>query len=610
MNPEWLCWMEMVIEGLSELLTATEMLIEMETDAGSEVEIEAEQLVENGVWMGTEGLFEASVEEMVEGVVVLWSEVEVMAEVEMAGVVMGLEVGMQQQAESGLVLEVLVEEVETRAELVLVLQAEVEMELEVGLQQQAESGLVLGVLVEEVKTQAEFVLVLQAEVETWAELVLVLQAEVETRAELVVVLQAEVAEVETRAELVLVLQAEVETWAELVLVLQDEVETRAELVLVLQTEVETRAELVLVLQDEVETRAELVLVLQDEVETRAELVLVLQAEVEMELEVGLQQQVESGLLPVEQVAMGAELVLALWAEVAFEIVMGMELEFEVDQLAVVGMELEFEVDQLAVVGMELEFEVDQLAVVGMGLAFEVDQMAVVGIELEFEVDQLAVVGMELETIMGLEDELLVVEVRLMDRPRRRTRSVSAALPFPGFSLMKTMVLVMFFSEMKMSDWEIAEPSQENEHLQPSYEGNQLMICSTCHPVKYMCEMQRVARAITILKQRVLRHSHHNETVFKSVVFSHSETMSTDPPTELKGLENTTVRELLTAKEDKNGDKSVFWCQTNDSVYDAVKHMTDKNVGSLVVVKPGDEKLLAGIITERGKCNHCFPQRII
>lgn len=31
-------------------------------------------------------------------------------------------------------------------------------------------------------------------------------------------------------------------------------------------------------------------------------------------------------------------------------------------------------------------------------------------------------------------------------------------------------------------------------------------------------------------------------------------------------------------------------------------MTEHNVGALVVVKPGDEKIVAGIITERGTSN--------
>jgi predicted transcriptional regulator len=33
-----------------------------------------------------------------------------------------------------------------------------------------------------------------------------------------------------------------------------------------------------------------------------------------------------------------------------------------------------------------------------------------------------------------------------------------------------------------------------------------------------------------------------------------------------------------------------------------RQMTEHNVGALVVVKPGDEKVVAGIVTERGTLN--------
>ena len=40
------------------------------------------------------------------------------------------------------------------------------------------------------------------------------------------------------------------------------------------------------------------------------------------------------------------------------------------------------------------------------------------------------------------------------------------------------------------------------------------------------------------------------------------------------------------------------CTTDDTVYDAVKSMTQNNVGALVVVKSDANKAIAGIITER------------
>ncbi|XP_060199703.1 CBS domain-containing protein CBSX3, mitochondrial [Lycium barbarum] len=65
----------------------------------------------------------------------------------------------------------------------------------------------------------------------------------------------------------------------------------------------------------------------------------------------------------------------------------------------------------------------------------------------------------------------------------------------------------------------------------------------------------------------------------------------------KGLENTTVADVLMIKDEEKGS-SWLCCRTNDTAYDAVKQMTANNIGSLVVLKPGEKKLIAGIITER------------
>ncbi|MQL96136.1 hypothetical protein Taro_028808 [Colocasia esculenta] len=67
--------------------------------------------------------------------------------------------------------------------------------------------------------------------------------------------------------------------------------------------------------------------------------------------------------------------------------------------------------------------------------------------------------------------------------------------------------------------------------------------------------------------------------------------------EERGFESTTISDILKAKG-KSADGSWLWCTTEDTVYDAVKSMTQNNVGALVVVKPGEEKSVAGIITER------------
>ncbi|KAK4429268.1 CBS domain-containing protein CBSX3, mitochondrial [Sesamum alatum] len=65
----------------------------------------------------------------------------------------------------------------------------------------------------------------------------------------------------------------------------------------------------------------------------------------------------------------------------------------------------------------------------------------------------------------------------------------------------------------------------------------------------------------------------------------------------KGLQNTTVSDVLMTKgEERVG--SWLWCRSDDTVYDAVKQMAQNNIGSLVVLKPGEQQLIAGIFTER------------
>ncbi|XP_019152516.1 PREDICTED: CBS domain-containing protein CBSX3, mitochondrial-like [Ipomoea nil] len=70
-----------------------------------------------------------------------------------------------------------------------------------------------------------------------------------------------------------------------------------------------------------------------------------------------------------------------------------------------------------------------------------------------------------------------------------------------------------------------------------------------------------------------------------------------PRMQLKGLENTTVSDVLMTK---GGEKAGSWlcCKMDDTVYAAVKQMAQNNIGSLVVLKPGDHHQIAGIITER------------
>ncbi|KAF3339982.1 CBS domain-containing protein CBSX3 [Carex littledalei] len=113
-------------------------------------------------------------------------------------------------------------------------------------------------------------------------------------------------------------------------------------------------------------------------------------------------------------------------------------------------------------------------------------------------------------------------------------------------------------------------------------------------------MQGIAKAIGIhgnrLKKAVLQHMSTDNFSWTHLM-TRFQTDLPNPRLPHKGLENITVAEILKVKgEDEAG--SVYWCRTNDTVFDAVQHMTGHNVGALVVVKPGDEKIVAGIVTER------------
>ncbi|KAE8729234.1 CBS domain-containing protein CBSX3 [Hibiscus syriacus] len=58
-----------------------------------------------------------------------------------------------------------------------------------------------------------------------------------------------------------------------------------------------------------------------------------------------------------------------------------------------------------------------------------------------------------------------------------------------------------------------------------------------------------------------------------------------------------IRDVLLTKRDRR-DRSWLSCHINDNVDDAMKNMAQHNIGSLVVLKPGDQHHIAGIITER------------
>ncbi|KAJ8772576.1 hypothetical protein K2173_027753 [Erythroxylum novogranatense] len=98
-------------------------------------------------------------------------------------------------------------------------------------------------------------------------------------------------------------------------------------------------------------------------------------------------------------------------------------------------------------------------------------------------------------------------------------------------------------------------------------------------------------------RRILRNSLGREMLEKKNLFSRFGCVTSSLLIPEKGLENITVADVLMTKgDDKTG--SWLWCRTDDYVYDAVKNMAQNNIGSLVVLKPGDQEHIAGIMTER------------
>ncbi|XP_042487567.1 CBS domain-containing protein CBSX3, mitochondrial isoform X2 [Macadamia integrifolia] len=114
------------------------------------------------------------------------------------------------------------------------------------------------------------------------------------------------------------------------------------------------------------------------------------------------------------------------------------------------------------------------------------------------------------------------------------------------------------------------------------------------------KMQGTIHAIrshgSILKHAVLQRIRLVDPVLRPAIVSRFESVSSTRLEE-HGFESTTISDILKAKG-KSADGSWLWCTIEDTVYDAVKSMTQHNVGALVVVKPGEQKSIAGIITER------------
>ncbi|KAJ7959980.1 CBS domain-containing protein CBSX3, mitochondrial-like [Quillaja saponaria] len=101
---------------------------------------------------------------------------------------------------------------------------------------------------------------------------------------------------------------------------------------------------------------------------------------------------------------------------------------------------------------------------------------------------------------------------------------------------------------------------------------------------------------TMVKDAILQRIRMVNPLLQPAAFSRFQSVTTARMEE-HGFEHTTIADILKGKG-KSADGSWLWCTTDDTVYDAVKSMTQHNVGALVVVKPGEQKSIAGIITER------------
>ncbi|EOX90565.1 Cystathionine beta-synthase (CBS) family protein isoform 2 [Theobroma cacao] len=93
-----------------------------------------------------------------------------------------------------------------------------------------------------------------------------------------------------------------------------------------------------------------------------------------------------------------------------------------------------------------------------------------------------------------------------------------------------------------------------------------------------------------VKNAVLQRIRVVNPVKRPIIFSRFESVSSARMEE-HGFESTTIADILKAKG-KGADGSWLWCTTDDTVYNAVKSMTQHNVGALVVVKPGEQESIA------------------
>lgn len=67
--------------------------------------------------------------------------------------------------------------------------------------------------------------------------------------------------------------------------------------------------------------------------------------------------------------------------------------------------------------------------------------------------------------------------------------------------------------------------------------------------------------------------------------------------EYKQFEKATIQDILNTKSAGEVGSTLF-CTEGETVFEAVKKMTSHNVGALLVMKPGAQSEIAGIVTER------------
>ncbi|XVF63832.1 hypothetical protein PTKIN_Ptkin09bG0118300 [Pterospermum kingtungense] len=103
----------------------------------------------------------------------------------------------------------------------------------------------------------------------------------------------------------------------------------------------------------------------------------------------------------------------------------------------------------------------------------------------------------------------------------------------------------------------------------------------------------------IVELAVVKNSRGRISIDRKNMFSRFGCVNSSGTMEMeeKGLENMTVADVLMTKGEENIG-SWLWCRINDNVDDAMKNMAEHNIGSLVVLKPGQQQHIAGIITER------------